>query len=585
MTGARSSTANDFRKLRELRNEFYQKYLEGDFKANEARDIREVLAARAKTLDYKPLGDATLLSLHCLAAAALDQVGKYDEARFFLDRWASAVQSEVASWLRKNRLATPAPDAFPAQAGEKAWLLQEAGIAEYRVSRFETAETYLQDAAALYSKLMDAGIVAPGEATSPARMLSLCRYWLGCVNTYASRFPDAEGHFLEGLRLEAGASTGQLKHGRADAKGSRFGKYTTGRLLMGLGLLRFHMGALDQAESNLLAAKVLLNSDSRDRARQLRVELLLLSVKRTQLMGSKEKDKKKDFEDIIEALSRLAKELEHTHDRYFWRTQWTIGLAQVDLADYYRATSDPVGTPGEEEARTRALQAALEIANAQRARAHGSLSDQLQLDILKMRDLRRLGDFEGAIDVGRNIIHRPEHLGHVLLHTETLFALGHAYYDRGKANESVEDLSEAKNFIIQAGDVGRENPRAQAVCSLHLARIAHKLGLRSEAEEQFNRWEGWSKIVKLEWIERFARKVKAEISSHEMLVFSPSKLPDAGVYDSLELQLRQFLLDQVVDKASSIEAAANRLGVSRQTIYNWRKPAADPKREEKSEGR
>src|SRR6185437_12313377 len=101
--------------------------------------------------------------------AVHDQAGEFDTVRFFLDRWARIIQSEVAGFLRK---AKETKMEFPRHPAEKAHFLLQAGVAEYRISKFDAARAYLEDANGLYGEL----VKKPGPLLSKlaiTNMLSL----------------------------------------------------------------------------------------------------------------------------------------------------------------------------------------------------------------------------------------------------------------------------------------------------------------------------------------------------------------------------------------------------------------------------
>ncbi|HZI58076.1 MAG TPA: hypothetical protein VFF39_14940 [Verrucomicrobiae bacterium] len=572
----RTPEPTNMQEMQELRNDLGAKNAIGGFTQEDVKAVQEKLSKQENRTEKNILDDALLLELHALAAAAHDQVGEYDGAHSFLDRWASEIRFEVASFLRKVKETAVE---FPRHAGEKAHFLLQAGVAEYRLSKFDAARANLDDAKGLYGELLKRPDVSRQHKLAITNMFALCCYWFGCVETYANQFDDAEKHFVEGLSLVANACS-EIS---LDARQASFAKYNTGRLLLGLGLLHYHKGALDLARANLLAAKVFLQRDSQDRARQLRVDLLLLSVERTEYVGAP--DKEGEFRELIEKLEAMAKELEGLHGRYFLRVQSTIARVQVDLADLYKERTQQPGVAMEESRKAaalrqaeEALQAARNIVEEQRSRAYASENDKLQLDVIRIRTLRRMGEYDEAIHWGENVIRQPETRDHSLLHTEILFALGHAYYDRWKKAVSKADLENAEKYISRAGEAGKENPRAKAVCCLHLARIAHARGFHSEIQKQLNEWEKISQVIQLDWIRRFADKVQKEIRSDDSIVFSLQGLPSEKIYPIFEAKLKEFLLTRVISNNMPVEDAIKRLGISKQTYYNWKEQNPDRRR-------
>jgi tetratricopeptide (TPR) repeat protein len=577
-----SKTANAAHaaRLKELNDHLLEEYISGSFALgtngksdrDEKHDvfrINELLRPALHQPDYNPLSDPLLLRLHCLAASAFDQFGKYGEARIFIDKWASGIQFEVAPCIRelnaklcaKPVTAPLSTNDFPPHAFEKGWFLQVAGILHYRGSKFDIAREYLKDSILLFKGLLN---LQPPPGSSPLfmlTMLSTSHYWLGCVDTYANRFKEAMENIVNGLALEADASEMSVPRSGQQARFERFGKYNTGRLLMALGLLHYHMGALDQARHNLLTAKVFLRRDSQDIPRQLRADMLLLSVRRMEHSGDQHSEE--IFHKIIHDLTLLAQQLEGKHERYSRRAKWTIGLTWLELADIYKYANNA-------PKQAAALQEIRRILDDVGAYPHTStVSDQLQLDVLKIRTLTRLKDLDTAIDWGLHIIRQPQNRDHSLLYTEALFALSHAYYDRWKNTNIPSDLNEAMKHVVKAQEVGHENPRARAYCCLQLTRIFNAMGLHSEAAQQMAKWDDeYADTIQLGWIKRFATRIKAEMYAKDTLVFS--RLPDTErVYDFFEEKLKQFLLKQVAHLPPDL--AIKKLGISRMTYYKWRK--------------
>ena len=564
----RNQESANRRELLELRNGLSDRNMVGGFTPEDPITVRKKLSKAENQMDMELTEDALLLELHALAAAVHDQAGEYDTVRVFLDRWAHVIQSEVAGFLQKETRME-----FPRHPAEKAHFLLQAGIAEYRTSTFDTARVYLEGANGLYGELLKKTGLVLQQKLAITNMLALCCYWFGCVETYANKFDDAEKYFVKGLRLAADVSSAVLP----DLKQANFAKYNTGRLLLGLGLLHYHKGSLVPANASLLAAKIFLQEDSQDRPRQLRADMLLFSVQRMEYAG--DPDKEPQFRNLIEKLKVLANELEGIHPRYFLRAQSTIARVQVDLADLYKARAEQPRMDESKRAialrqNEEALKAARKIFEEQRIQAYASVNDKLQLDVVKIRTLRRLGEYDEAIACGLTTVKWPKTRDHSLIYTEILFALGHAYYDRWKKAANRDDLENAQKYITLAGEAGEENPRAKAVCCLHLARIAHAQGFKGEMQKQLNEWEKVSQVIKLEWIKRLAEKVQKGIRSDDSIVFSLEDLPDKNIYDIFEARLKEFLLTRVVSDMP-IEDAINKLGISKQTYYNWKEKNPD----------
>jgi hypothetical protein len=575
----------------------------------------EAALSREPRDKYQPIADITLLELHATSSAIYDRLGQYDEARDFVLRWASEIQFQVVEFRNEvdkashDQIKSKEELRFPGDAmtwDERSFwhvrgvFLQQCGVAMYRVSKFDAAREYLKDALWLSSLLLERmrrTVESPAEQPlrSPQEIITTYAnncYWLGCVETYTNELDEAEKYFLSGLRAVADEFECERKiaHDHDIVRCNR----ATGRLLLGLGLVRFHKGAMTQAKSDLLAAKVLFSGDPGENIHRLRAELLLLSVDRTESGEDKTKLKQtlKALQVLSERFSGKGSDdsaLVTRHERYYARTKWTIGKTMLDLSDLYRRSSDPVGTVSEEaeKERIKLLEATLEIAESDSLRAHGSQSDQLQFDILRIRALRRLERFEKAVVFGRFVINRPGTQGHSLLHTEVLISLGHACYNFWKSRKQSEHLLEAKKLISEAAEKCSKNPRAQAICKLHLARIAHAQGEDNVAEKEFAASTYLAGVIdKVKQVEVFSRRVERELNSGsaDPLIFKITDTPDSNAYHALERQLRRYLMERVAAGMNNKDAAAAKLGVSRQTLYTWAQElkdednASEPKR-------
>jgi tetratricopeptide (TPR) repeat protein len=548
---------------------------------------------------YNPVLDVALAELHVIASATYDRLGEYTIAGNFVIRWASEVQLRVMELSRtrseagsssetKNPLGKGQPVASPQATADGQWFwyvrilfLQQCGISMYRMSRFEMARGYLRDALFLSQFLLEDlrnGLHPPLKLEEVITAYSNSCYWLGCVETYANEFQQAEEYFTNGLKAIASHLEGAHRGDRPDSEDDKEDKArcsrATARLLLGLGLLRFHMGALAHARSDLLSAKVLFLTDPGEISRRLRADLLLLSVDRVESSDDQEKlmailDELLDLQEKFSAAGTR-------HDRYRSRTRWTIGLIKLDLADLYWRPGDLPKHETEKE-RAALLADALKIATEENSRAYGSQSDQLQFEILKIRTYRRLQQFKTAIDLGTVLINAQETRNHPLLHTEILISTGHACFNLWQAEKRREFLFQAQSLITEAAERSLKNPRAQAVCRLHLARIASALGQTSLAEKEFERWTYIASVIdKVKWIELFAKRVREQLDAGagDAFVVRMSELPETRAYDEMMRRLKRFLLDRVVADNKK-EVGAYVLGVSRQTLHSWEQELED----------
>lgn len=554
--------------------------------------IKENLA-KEPSKNYRPMDDIVLLELHAVAAAVYDDLEEYDAAQNFVFRWASKVQFQVVELRNKidsnasNQQMKGHQDFHGTEMiseGGAFWhvrgiFLEQCGVAMYRMSKFDAAREYLKDSCWLSSRLLKYNV---HQKCDPRRIISLQEavsayasnsYWLGCAETYANDFDSAEGRFLSGLQ-EVSERLEVEGHGKDD----QFHLHCTraiGHLLLGLGLLRFHKGVLTPARSDLLASKIMFAGDPGEYFRRLRADLLLLSVERSESGESESK-----LREILKKLRDLAKKFEgkdpgsaatvRRHQRYYARTQWTIGKTLLDLADIYRRSSDQVekASAEAEKERIALLESALEIAESETYRSYGSQSDQLQLDLLRIRVLRRLGRFEKAAAWGRFVIERPGTIDHPLLNIEILIALGHVCYNLWKIEKDSDCLLEAKQLISKAAESSVRIPKLYALAKLHLARIAKAQGEEKLALKEYENWTQLAGVLaNVKPVELFSKVVADELQGKgaDSLVFKGA--PEVDAYPAMVRRLKQYLMDCV--EMDNKEAAAAKLGVSRQTLHAW----------------
>lgn len=558
--------------LIQLCRDLYPLRCRGAF-AEIAAQIFGPLLAETESNQYNPTRDEVLLELHSIASATLDNLGRYEEARKFVSRWASDTEWEVSSFLRSpNR---ESGDDIPVEQrallSAQSLLLQRCGVAEYRACRYDHARGYLKSALELSEWLISRmpKDSAPNLLLPPAGLVATNAYWLGCVELYQNRFFKAEEKFVMGLSVltkavqsrESASSQRITEEEAANRLASKqLAVYVTARLLLGLGLLNFHRGRLTDAKSNLLTANMLLYRDSSDQLRLLRSRLLLLSVDR---INARDEATLKEIEKSVQELANEFQRLGHL--RYFCRAQWTLGLVLVDLANL-------CVQPEQAAERAGYLSDALQIAERDRL-ASDSVTDQLQMDILKLRILRKLDQTTEAIKWGEFVIDRRTTKDQVFLHVESLMALAHVYYRNYELYADLNSLTSARSLVLKAQEEAtvEGNYRAQALCTLHLARIADKMGDHLQALHLFGEWRHIEQLVEHDWIKYFAFKVKSEIESSNSVTFTIES--ESDLYKQLNRKLRQFLINNFANEKND-SAAATKIGVSRQTLAEWRKDLA-----------
>jgi hypothetical protein len=532
----------------------------------------EILAA-LQDARYSPVNDAVLLEMRAISSATFDAIGKFDEARSFVSRWASEIHFLVIEVLGR-----PEPERKTTLSKDRelwsrrSWFLQRCGVAEYRASHYDTAHGYLSPALLLSEKMLELTEFSPAPLLEAAALEGTNFYWLGCIELYANKFSTAEKHFVDGLEVLTKTLDGLIlpldddlpNHKVADdverkqRLALKLAMYVIARLLLGLGLLNFHRGRLTDAKCNLLASSAVLRRDSSDKRRKLRAQLLLLSVERINA-GTVE-----ELEHIAVKVEALAVKFEDIkHFRYFSRTQLTLSLIKCDLAKAYERE-------GKKEDRDRSLNEALSIVEKYGRVAADSLVDELQMDVLKIRILRKMDRTADAITWGTIVVDRTKQLDQGFLHAESLLALAHVYYREFEKTADKNYLEQARDRVTeaQATAVNEGNYRTMALCTLHLARIASKSGDFLRAVRLIGQWKYLEELVEHDWIKEFGEKVQNEIETGDCAILPVDSTEK--VYISMNRKLREYLLKDFARGENDTDAA-EKIGISRQTLHAWKK--------------
>jgi hypothetical protein len=158
-----------------------------------------------------------------------------------------------------------------------------------------------------------------------------------------------------------------------------------------------------------------------------------------------------------------------------------------------------------------------------------------------------------------------------LCRIEALIAKGEVYYWMSTAfRRDDAHLNSAIEAFRAALKIGKDSPRYAAVCYLHLARTYIAQSNRDPASACFSEYERLRSHIQNGFILELERNIRNELFSRDLLILDPSAVePGRGVYESLEKQLRQFLLNQY--KEWNRVEASEELGISRQTLLNWLK--------------
>ena len=146
---------------------------------------------------------------------------------------------------------------------------------------------------------------------------------------------------------------------------------------------------------------------------------------------------------------------------------------------------------------------------------------------------------------------------------------------RSEARISLKENEKARTDLLKALDLNESgkkqaNPKVEAVCQLHLARIYAREHDGREANRCFNRWKELEKEVEHKIIHEIARDVEKEIEGLSKDFVIPADVKNLSYNDHLK-RLQEFLVDQAKQRTRTIQETTRELGISRQTLHQWQK--------------
>ena len=503
--------------------------------------------------------NALHLKLHSVIAFIDDSLGDYDAA----ERWVTFHGPQVMTRLMESLESITTADGRVRDERRdllfaRTWFVLRYAVSRYRRSKF----TESRDALALCAECsgllvdMDYGQEnAVRTAVDGVLMLASVCYWKSCGLVYTTSLEEAEKGFMEALRLISERAHDRTSRDWSDAEAVH-ADYISGKILLGLGLVKFRQGALASAKSHLLAARSLLRRAPDDEIRLNRAKLLLLSVERI-LVHSQ-------GDPLFAVIKELEKLKFPSHKTYQCRTLLTLANAYVSLSD---AKWD-LPELGKEAclAKAKALtEEAKELCDETK------LTDYLECRMLVSRILRKQGNRREAATIARSTLDdfktKHEWEQHPFHHTQALMTDGHAWYKLGKDSQKREDLDKAADSFSKAIGLSHGSALLQGRCHLYLARVYHELRQPREAWDHYQMWEKIENLVESGAVGELATRVRQELEVG-MLVIRGEQVPDKDAYYACELRLRDFLLNHVL-KGLSDTAKEKRLGKTRGTITKW----------------
>jgi hypothetical protein len=518
--------------------------------------FEEALALAAK-VDWKSVsknaekGDVEALTAVSQGAELSDYVGDFPAARRRLRGLAEAAEERL-------RLLVENQQGLPGSLDERrilkrwVWVLMQTATADYRLYRLDRAMLLLAlcEAAVLQSIRIEPSYMCWGT-------LSRIEYGIGLVHREGFDYAAAKVRFLKSI--ESAWQSLRQKYDKGAQEGFRQSRWTdfafARALALGLGFVYHAEGQAELALPLLLSARNLLARFDEKRIKAY-VDLIYFDARRSGYGADS-----LVIDDSIEGLKRCRNVfIDENHGFYRARSNYSLSLAYCQRAR--EDESVPLSIRGDED-----LKQAEYYANelAQHGRQTGDSRAELYAAVCMSRIERKRNRFTEAERLATLAI---EAAGmHPHLHVGALIARAETRLRQEKTDEAIKDFLDAK-------DRSGSNLRARAICVLRVVQIYARTNRSHLASQFFDQWREIKPHISNTYISRLERSAIAamENASIDFVIRMTDDRLDPVV---LERRLRGFLVEWAYrqTRRESDEKAAKLLGISRQTLANWRAAA------------
>lgn len=547
----------------------------GDYDAV-ASDEELVRALKEIPPEGKPENSVDFLAACAMLSEQADQRGHYKEAWDYLQDHAELVVRALQRQPADSRL-----------TDARARYVLRYAVAQHRRNDHARALFYCSQTQVAVEAVDGASDVMP-----------LLLYWQGRFFLHQDQYDDALGHFIRSMRLSASNLNAHFRsHGgngtftpeRAcclDATQSAH--YRTGSALaFGVASVYQWLGRLKDAYENLLPALTMLQPTA-DRYRYGLALLILGTVERQQadLDPAALKRAHDTSHQALESFRSASGVNEHS----LYEAWADLELAETCMKMHEAIAAAPADAPEKpaqylddarhwhEEAQ-RNWQEASKVSGSATGVSFRSLplEDAVRLTWARLEFEKR--QFDQAIQTTSDIVQPASPKGvvgsHVLV--EALILRGQALLSR---NQGPDDLRRAVTDFEMARKSAKDKEMVPLYClatlllvDTHLTReniiLAHRL---------MKDYERSAISIEEPQVLRLAESIREKIENSHLFLFDireiDSKTPPRKLYDELEARLRHYCVEQAFNwggEARGAKEAADRLGVSRATIFKWRK--------------
>ncbi|MGD0570907.1 MAG: hypothetical protein ABSA78_21110 [Candidatus Sulfotelmatobacter sp.] len=495
-------------------------------------------------------GELRALTAISMSSELLDYVGKLSEARLRLQGIEKIAEEHIRN-LVENKIGLPPSMSSRRHLKRWVWVLMQAAIAHYRAMTLDRARMLLD----LCEKaVLDFVRTLPDYPCYGT--LSRLNYSIGLVYREGFDYQNAKERFLMSIEF-AWLSLRQKRE--SHPAGVFLPPFWTDLAIaraqaLGLGFVYHSEGQADLALSVLLSAKNLLVRLD-EKIISTYVDLIYFDARRSAFGG----DAGIVDESIRGLLACRDVFVDLNHQLYRARADYSLALAFSQRAR--QDESVPLSLRGQEDLRL-ATSYAGELADY--GRNNDDWRALLNAQLCQSRIQRKQNNFVLAEQLATQIIAATDM--HPRLRVGALIARAEAFARQQKTELAILDFQEAKE---RSGS----SLRTRAICLLRLAEIYARTKRAQLATECLDEWNKTSPIISNAYIRSLERTalVAVDNASEDFVI----RMSDGDVRPKvLEDRLRKFMVEWAyrrIKKGDGDEAAAALLGVTRQTLLNWKK--------------
>jgi len=510
---------------------------------------RRSLAIDWLAVSQRARNNNDLEALRALAmyAELCDYFGDFDGASALVSPIAPQIEERLRTLIKsKDR---PAPKSIEERRRLKrqVWLLMQEAMVNYRATRFETARR-------LFEICEDAILSGIQEFPDYPCFSTLSRihYGLGLIFRERSDYSRAKESFVRSIEYAWRSQHKKAVPGNAAAYSTNWSELSIARALaLGLGFVYHSEGQPDLALPVLLSAKMLL-ARLKETLLSTYVDLIYYDASRSASSGNQSV-----LDESILGLEKCHDVfVEAGHSLYCTRAAYSLALAYSQRAR--QDENQPLTEAGDKDL-LKARHYAQKLADY--GLAHGDSRAEFYSMLCLSRIERKRNNLTTAEKSASEVLARAgKDYPHICVA---------ALIARAEAEVRMDKLESALSDFREAAALSQGTLRTRAICLLRLAELYARNNNSKKASHYFDTWQQIRASVSNAYLCRLERRAQAamENRSSDFVV----RLTDENLNpDDLERELHRFIVLWAAGRTNSDQKAADLIGVSRQTLMNWK---------------